>query len=143
MVPPRKFRPPAVVVLLCWAQAVSLGVAAPSLRPPVPDQREGPLERGFQEPPASARPRVWWHWMAGNVTREGITLDLEWMKRVGIGGIQMFDAGLGVRQVVDKRIVFMTPEWKEMLRYAASEADRLGLEMTMHSAAGWSETGGP
>jgi hypothetical protein len=37
------------------------------------------LERGFLDPPAAARPRVWWHWMNGNVTKEGITADLEWM----------------------------------------------------------------
>ncbi len=112
---------------------------------------EDALERGFKNPPDEAEPRVWWHWMNGNVTKEGITADLEWMKRVGIGGVQMFDANIGnilagefgVRQYVDKRIVFHTPEWKEMLRFAASECDRLGLEMTMHSSGGWSETGGP
>ena len=41
------------------------------------------LEKNFKEPPDSAKPRVWWHWMNGNVTKEGITADLEWMKRVG------------------------------------------------------------
>lgn len=46
-------------------------------------------------------------------------------------------------QYLDRRIDFMTPEWKEMLRHAAAECDRLGLEMGMHSSAGWSETGGP
>jgi hypothetical protein len=101
------------------------------------------LERGFGNPPESAKPRTWWHWMAGNISKEGITLDLEWMKRVGIGGVQVFDAGMGVGQYVDHRIDFMTPEWKEMLRHAAAECDRLGLEMGMHSSAGWSETGGP
>ena len=44
------------------------------------------LKSGFQNPPQSARPRVWWHWMNGNITKEGITRDLQWMKRVGIGG---------------------------------------------------------
>ena len=44
------------------------------------------LRAGFQDPPNSARPRVWWHWMNGNITKEGIQKDLEWMKRVGIGG---------------------------------------------------------
>src|SRR5512134_886779 len=109
------------------------------------------LEQGFKDPPRSARPRVWWHWMNGNVTREGITLDLEWMKRVGIGGVQMFDASIGnirageqeMPQHVEKRIVYHSPEWKELLRHAAAECDRLGLEMTMHSSGGWSETGGP
>jgi hypothetical protein len=30
------------------------------------------LERGFRNPPAAARPRVWWHWMNGNITKDGI-----------------------------------------------------------------------
>ena len=32
--------------------------------------------------------------MNGNITKEGIKLDLEWMQRVGIGGFQNFDASL-------------------------------------------------
>ena len=52
------------------------------------------LERDFRRPPDSAKPRVWWHWMNGNITKEGIKLDLEWMHRVGIGGFQNFDAAL-------------------------------------------------
>ena len=51
------------------------------------------LYQGFVAPPPAARPRVWWHWMNGNVTKDGIKADLEWMKRVGIGGFQNFDAG--------------------------------------------------
>ena len=35
------------------------------------------LLRGFQNPPDSAKPRVWWHWMSGNVTKDGIKADLE------------------------------------------------------------------
>ena len=50
------------------------------------------VEEGFKNPPSSAQPRVWWHWMNGNITKEGIKLDLEWMNRVGIGGFQNFDA---------------------------------------------------
>jgi hypothetical protein len=101
------------------------------------------LERTFRTPPGAAKPRVWWHWMNGNVTPEGITADLEWMKRVGIGGMQMFDGSLGTPQFVDNRLVWMTPAWKEAFRHAAKEADRLGLEMTMAASGGWSETGGP
>src|ERR1700733_10663120 len=52
------------------------------------------LQAGFINPPTSARPRVWWHWMNGNITQEGIREDLEWMKRVGIAGVQNFDASL-------------------------------------------------
>src|SRR5213079_1468691 len=67
------------------------------------------LESEFVDPPDSAKPRVWWHWMNGNVTKEGIKLDLEWMKRVGIGGFQNFDAALNTPKLVDKRLVYMTP----------------------------------
>ncbi len=101
------------------------------------------LESGFKNPPDSAKPRVWWHWMNGNVTKEGITADLEWMKRVGIGGMQMFDGSLGVPQFTDKRLVWMTPEWKDAFRHTGAEADRLGLEMSMAASGGWSETAGP
>ena len=89
------------------------------------------LERGFQQPPDSARPRTWWHWTASNVTTEGITKDLEWMKRVGIAGFQLADVNAGGGQTVEKKIVFGTPESYAAVRHAASEADRLGLEMTI------------
>ena len=102
-----------------------------------------PLLRGFQNPPDSAKPRVWWHWMSGNITKEGIKADLEWMKRVGIGGFQNFDAGLNTPQIVEKRLVFMTPEWKDAFHYAAALADQLGLEMAIAGSPGWSESGGP
>jgi hypothetical protein len=101
------------------------------------------LERGFLNPPDSAKPRVWWHWMSGNITKEGIKADLEWMKRVGIGGFQNFDAGLNTPQIVEKRLVYMTPEWKDALKYAATLADELGLEMAIAGSPGWSESGGP
>src|SRR5215469_13442248 len=87
-----------------------------------------PLEAGFKAPPDSAKPRVWWHWMNGNITKEGIKLDLEWMHRVGIGGFQNFDAALNTPKLVDKRLVFMTPEWKDAFLYATKLADQLGLE---------------
>ena len=39
------------------------------------------LEEGFRAPPDSAKPHTWWHWMNGNITCEGITADLEAMKK--------------------------------------------------------------
>jgi alpha-L-rhamnosidase len=98
---------------------------------------------GFQNPPNSARPRVWWHWMNGNITADGVKKDLEWMARVGIGGMQNFDAALNTPQIVDKRLVYMSPEWKAVFREAAARADELGLELAIASSPGWSESGGP
>ena len=97
----------------------------------------------FKNPPASARPRVWWHWMNGNITAEGIKLDLEWMHRVGIAGFQNFDAALATPQVVEKRLAYMSPEWKDAFRYAVGLGDQFGMEMAIAGSPGWSETGGP
>jgi hypothetical protein len=102
-----------------------------------------PLRKGFENPPESARPRVWWHWMNGNITKDGIKLDLEWMQRAGLGGFQNFDAAMATPQVVDKRLAYMTPEWKDAFRYATTLADQLGLEEAIAGSPGWSETGGP
>jgi hypothetical protein len=101
------------------------------------------LEKNFANPPDEAKPRVWWHWTGGNVTKEGITKDLEWMKRVGIGGGHMADIGSGGGQTTEKKIEFFTPEWFDAVKHAAAESDRLGLEMSIFSSSGWSLTGGP
>ncbi|HKV78872.1 MAG TPA: glycosyl hydrolase [Candidatus Sulfotelmatobacter sp.] len=104
---------------------------------------EDALKKGFENPPSAARPRVWWHWMNGNITQEGIKLDLEWMHRAGIAGFQNFDAALQTPQVVEKRLVYMTPEWKDAFKYAIGLGDKLGMEMAIAGSPGWSETGGP
>ncbi len=101
------------------------------------------IREGFLSPPNSARPRVWWHWMNGNVTWEGAKADMDWMKRVGIGGLQSFDAGMTTPKVVDVRLPYMTEGWKEVFAKTAKYADSLDLELGIAASPGWSETGGP
>jgi hypothetical protein len=98
------------------------------------------LEESFKNPPSSAKPFTWWHWMNGNISKEGITLDLEAMKRVGIGGVQCFNVGAGIPK---GPVEVLSPEWVELTRHAINEAGRLGLEFDMHNCPGWSSTGGP
>ncbi len=81
--------------------------------------------------------------MNGNITQEGIELDLEWMHRVGIAGFQNFAAALQTPQAVDKRLVYMTLEWKDAFKYAIGLGDKFGMEMAIAGSPGWSETGGP
>ena len=101
------------------------------------------LADSFADPPSSARPRVWWHWIDGNVTREGIRSDLEWMHSVGIAGFTQFDAALGGRQVVPEPVHYMDGRWKDCFSYAMHLADSLGMEASVASCPGWSSTGGP
>jgi hypothetical protein len=121
---------------------IALVVVLPG-RPASAQRPSDSLEIGFRNPPPSARPRTWWHWTASNVTKEGITKDLEWMKRVGIAGFQLADVAAGGGQTVAQKIVFGTPAWLDAVRHAAAEADRLGLEMDIFASPGWSLTGGP
>jgi hypothetical protein len=81
--------------------------------------------------------------MNGNISKEGIKLDLEWMHRVGLGGFHNFDAALSTPQVVDHRLAYMTPEWKDAFKYATTLADQLGMEEAIAGSPGWSESGGP
>ncbi len=101
------------------------------------------LRAGFTDPPACARPRVWWHWMNGNITTAGIRKDMEWMQRIGIGGLQYVEASLATPRIVDKRLVYLSPDWKDAFHSAAELAGRLDLELAIASSPGWSETGGP
>ncbi len=107
------------------------------------DHDAGTLYTNFVTPPNAAKPRVWWHWMNGNITKNGIREDLEWMHRIGIGGFQNFDASLLTPQIVKKRLTYMTPGWKEAFRFATKLADSLHLEMAIAGSPGWSESGGP
>jgi hypothetical protein len=97
----------------------------------------------FANPPNTARPRVWWHWLNGNITREGIEKDIDWMARSGLGGLQNFDAEMMTPQVVAKRLPYMSPEWSDAFKHAVRLAERKGLEFGIAASAGWSETGGP
>ena len=131
-----------------FRQALRSTLAAAALvvaLPPSPNAtaQEAALEAQFKDPPTSARPRVWWHWMNGNITEDGIAKDMAWMKRAGIGGLQNFDAALTTPPIVPNRLAFMTPDWKKAFRFAATEADRNGLELAIAASPGWSETGGP
>lgn len=125
------------LLLICLSLFIGSQVFAQQSQP------SNPIDQNFLSPPNSAKPRVWWHWMNGNITEEGIRKDLEWMQRMGIGGFQNFDANLFTPVVVEKKLVFMTPEWKKAFQLATNLAAEKNLEMAIAGSPGWSVTGGP
>lgn len=98
------------------------------------------LNTGFAAPPSTARPLVWWHWINGNVTKHGIEADLADMKRVGIAGVQMFDASI---YLPPGPVRYGTDRWHEHVQHAIATADKLGLEFHLMNTPGWSASGGP
>jgi hypothetical protein len=94
----------------------------------------------FKNPPKTARPWVYWFWLNSNITKEGITADLEAMKRVGIGGVLIMEVEQGAPL---GKVGFASKEWNEMFQFVCKEANRLGLEVNMNDDAGWNGSGGP
>lgn len=101
------------------------------------------LSAGFRNPPASARPHVWWHWMNGYVDADEAQRDLEWMWEAGIGGVQLFEAGLGPPAPADERVVYGTSQWRTALKASLRKAAALDLDFAITTSPGWSATGGP
>jgi hypothetical protein len=107
------------------------------------------LAAAFQAPPDSTRPYVLWMWMGSNVSKQGITADLEAMKDAGIGGATIFslaDTLIPWAGVIGKsptpQVITWTEPWWELVRHAAKECSRLGLELILHNCAGYESSGG-
>jgi alpha-L-rhamnosidase len=104
-------------------------------------QDPDPLLSSFEAPPQPFKPWVYWWWLDGAVTKPGITADLEAMQKEGIGGVLIFDAGIGGPDA-PKGPPFMSPQWRENFHHALTEAARLNLELSVNLCSGWN-AGGP
>ncbi len=119
-----------IVFSLCHCSAPS-----PSIRADISH-----LKSGFQNPPDSARPGVYWYFMDGNLSKEAMTADLASMKEVGIGNLIFLEVNVGVpRGPVD----FLSEEWQALFKHAVREAERLGIVITLGVGPGWTGSGGP
>ena len=122
-----------VSLLACFLAASCTGDPADTTAPSV-------LARNFKTPPSDARPGVYWYFMDGNFSKEGITKDLEAMRDQGIGYVVFLEVNVGVpRGNVD----FMSPEWLDIFKHTLSECKRTGIKMVLGIGPGWTGSGGP
>jgi (4-O-methyl)-D-glucuronate---lignin esterase len=115
-----------------------VGVAAPA------------LESVFRNPPHAARPQVLWMWMGSNITREGITRDLEALQDAGFGGTILFSTAdtctpwaRAIANAPTPEVVAFTDPWWKLIRHAAEESRRLHLDFGIHNCPGYESSGGP
>ncbi|MDR2764923.1 MAG: hypothetical protein LBB90_07820 [Tannerella sp.] len=108
------------------------------------------LAQQFNAPGDEYRPFVWWHWMGSNFSKDGIRKDLEAMKEAGIGGATIFNLSSAVQEShvpTDNNPwpeqTYRSPAYWDALRFAASEAKRLGLKLGLHNSPGYATSGGP
>jgi len=99
------------------------------------------LKEGFRNPPDTARPQCWWHWVDRAVTAKGITADLEAMRDFGYDTAHIFT--VHGRPGPSEWPEIMSPEWRKLFRHAAAEAARVGVKLGMNNCPGWTSSGGP
>ena len=103
----------------------------------------------FRHPPENAKPGVLWMWMGSNISKEGITKDLESLKKAGFNRTTMFSLSditipwnVPIYKSPTPEIITWTAPWWQMLRFAAQESKRLGMDFGMYNGAGYESSGG-
>lgn len=119
------------IATICGTGVLRVGMAAQ------PEQAGSQLEQRFRNPNDADKPWAYWWWLNGNVDKQTMTHDLEQMKAKGFGGLLLFDArgyhdDTAHVPAPAPRMEFMSPEWREMVRFAISEADRVGLKVSIN-----------
>ena len=100
----------------------------------------GALRSGFLNPPDWAKPGVYWYFMDGNLSEEGMTKDLESMAKAGIGNLIFLEVNVGVPR---GKVDFLSDQWLELFKHAEKECRRLNIAMTLGIGPGWTGSGGP
>lgn len=127
-----KFSKFALAMMCCFVATWS-AVAANGLSPEV-----------FSSPSAPFRPWTYWLWQNGNVSERDVTRDLESIKRLGFGGVLMFDnRGYGYTDGLPPvQLQVMTEPWFDLVAFSIRECARLGLEFEMNASSSGGSLGG-
>jgi hypothetical protein len=99
------------------------------------------VETGFITIPDSVQTSVYWYWISGNISKEGVVKDLEAMKKVGIN--RAFIGNIGLDDVPYGKIKMFSDEWWDIMHTALKTATRLNIQIGIFNSPGWSQSGGP
>jgi hypothetical protein len=99
------------------------------------------IVEGFQSPPDSVKPWVYWYWMNDNISKGGISRDLEAMAEVGIG--EALIGNQAVPNLPAGNVPILSEEWLELTLHAIKEGNRTGVDIGLFNCPGWSQSGGP
>ena len=100
------------------------------------------FERNFQTPPEEVQTAVYWYWISGNISKEGVIDDLHAMKRAGINRAFIGDIGQD-GLYTERNVKIFSDEWWEVMHTALKTATELGIEIGIFNSPGWSQSGGP
>lgn len=117
-----------LILMLPLALAPLAGQAAPK------GGSHAALAAGFVAPPDSVQTSVYWYWLSGNVSKEGVVKDLEAMKRAGINRAFIGNIGLGELATPYAPVKLFTDEWWGVTHAALKRASELGIEIGMFNS---------
>ena len=106
-------------------------------------QERNALESGFMNPAEKVQTSVYWYWISGNISEEGVKKDLYSMKEAGINRAFIGNIGLEGIHTPYKTVPFYSEEWWKILHAALKTATELGIEIGIFNSPGWSQSGGP
>ena len=93
------------------------------------EQEDNMLFRAFQKPDEQAKPFVRWWWNGLRITKEEITRELDLLKQIGIGGVEI--NSIRFPETADplayKAMEWLSDEWIEIVKFTVDEARKRGL----------------
>ena len=98
------------------------------------------LSDGFVNLPNDTKPGIYWYWIDENISKEGITKDLESLAKVGVG--EVFIGNICISETLGD-VKTLSPEWVECMQHAIREGSRIGIDVGIFNSPGWSQSGGP
>jgi alpha-L-rhamnosidase len=113
--------------------------ASPSGRASAGD-RFSELRRSFASPPPDARPMMRWWWFGPAVTPDELTRELRTMKAAGIGGVEIqpvYPLELDDPATGFRNLPYLSPEFLNMVGFAAQTGHDLGLRVSITLGSGW------
>ena len=98
------------------------------------------IKSGFETPSAENTLWCYWYWINDDISKEGITKDLEAMKEAGIGAALIGNINPAG---VDGKVPMLSEEWWSHMVHAVTEGKRIGVDIGIFNCPGWSQSGGP
>lgn len=98
------------------------------------------IEDDFQNLKSDNTLWCYWYWIGDDISKAGITKDLEAMKAAGIGGALI--GNINPREK-DGKVPLLSKAWWEHMVHAVTEGKRIGVDIGAFNCPGWSQSGGP
>ena len=99
------------------------------------------IQNKFVNIPDTIQTSIYWYWINGNISKEGVVKDLEAMKKVGIN--RAFIGNIGLDGNPYGKVKMFSDEWWDILHTALKTAARLNIQIGIFNGPGWSQSGGP